>query len=283
MPIADRVAVERGPVRPPRPNRWRRRGAGFASLLRVPVCPLGRFVRGRARTLDDPAEQRHGLTIVLPGIQGRSFAEYDLALGLAAGGLAGRIMVFDWTSGWFFRAVRHLRSHMLHETGGRDVAALITDHRRRFPSAPVRVLGYSGGASVALKGLERLPPGRTATRTVLLAPACSSRVNAAALADRCDEGIDAICSPLDWPILVGLLTTLGTTDGLHRPGAGWRGFDNPDAPNGAFREHHWRPEWFGVFHYGGHFGCVNRVFAAERLAPLLLETQASGGRQPPPR
>ena len=279
MPNADDVAVEPAPPPPPRPNRWRRRGVGFASLMRVPVCPLGRFVRGRAKKLDDPAEQRRGLTVILPGIQGRSFAEYDLALGLAAGGVAGRIAVFDWTSGWFFRAVDHLRNRTLHEAGGRDLAATIVEHRERFPSAPVRVLGYSGGASIALKGLARLPPGVTVTRTVLLAPACSARVNAAALADRCDEGIDAICSRLDWPILVGLLTALGTTDGRHRPGAGWRGFDVADAAGGSFREHHWRPEWCRAFHYGGHFGCVNRIFAAERLAPLLL-SKASGGRHP---
>ncbi|QDT16278.1 hypothetical protein [Alienimonas californiensis] len=263
----------------PWPSRWRRRGAGWASLLRVPVCPVGRLIRGRAPALDDPAAQRQGLTIVLPGIQGRSFAEYDLAVGLAQGGVPGRITVVDWTSGWFFRAFWHLRDVAMHEAGGEEVANLVAEHRRLYPHAPVYVVGYSGGASVALHGLARLPAGTTATRTLLLAPACSPPIDAAALADRCDHGIDAVCSRLDVPILVGLLTTLGTTDGRHRPGAGWGGFERTDVP--AFREHHWRPGWVRRFHYGGHFGAVNRVFAAEALAPLLLSHRASEGAPAP--
>ncbi|MFH5805708.1 hypothetical protein [Alienimonas sp. DA493] len=263
------------PASSPWPNRWRRRGAGWASLLRVPVCPVGRWVQGRARALDDPAAQKDGLTIVLPGIQGRSFAEYDLAVGLAWGGLPGRIAVVDWTSGWFFRAFLHLRDTAMHEAGGEEAARLVTEHRRLHPDAPVTVIGYSGGAAVALHALSRLPAGVRATRTLLIAPACSAPTDAAALADRCEQGVDVICSRLDVPILVGLLVALGTTDGRHRPGAGWGGFEKADAP--GFREHHWRPAWTGRFHYGGHFGAVNRVFAAEALAPLLLSSGASGG------
>ena len=250
----------------PYPDRLRRLGVGLASLLRIPVCPLGRFVRGAERRLDDPALQPAGLTLILPGIQGRSFAEYDLALGLAAGGVRGRIAVFDWTTGWFVRCVEHLRRTELHDEGGRALAARIVEHRRRYPAAPLHIVGYSGGASVSLNGLAHLPPGITVTRCVLLAPACSPRTDAAALADRCERGMDSVGSRLDWAVLGGLLTVLGTTDGRHAPAAGWAGFA---AGGPGFRERRWRPGWARAFHYGGHFGCVNRVFAAERLAPLL--------------
>ena len=269
MTPADPDALPFGP--PPWPNRWRRRGAGWASLLRVPVCPLGRFVHGRASQLDDSARQSEGLTIVLPGIQGRSFAEYDLAVGLAQGGLRGRITTLDWTTGWFFRAVHHLRHVPMHEAGGERTARLIREHRRRFPESPIYLLGYSGGASVALHALARLPEGERITRAVLLAPACSATVDAAALADRCEDGVDAFCSRLDWPILGGLLLALGTTDGRHAFAAGLTGFERSPTDRGAFRERHWERAWLRQFHYGGHFGVVNRVFAAERLAPLLTK------------
>ena len=245
---------------------WRRAGVGVASLLRVPVCPLGRFVRGPEARLDDPAKQADGLTLILPGIQGRSFAEYDLALGLAAGGIPGRICVFDWTTGWFVRCVEHLRRRDLHEAGGQALAARVTEHRRRFPHAFVTVIGYSGGAWVALRGLHHLPPGMTVTRAVLLAPACSPPVDAAALSNRCVKGIDAFVSRADWVVLGLILTVLGCCDGPHRPAAGWGGFT---AVRGGLRERRWRPAWARAFHYGGHFGCVNRVFAAEVLAPLV--------------
>ena len=232
----------------------------------MPVCPLGRFVSGPADRLDDPERQSAGLTLILPGIQGRSFAESDLALGLAAGGVPGRIAVYDWTTGWFVRAVEHLRRRDLHAAGAAGLAARITEHRRRFPAAPVRVIGYSGGASVALLGLSALPAGVTVTRAVLLAAACSPHVDVAGPAGRCEEGLDAVGSRLDWPVLGGLLTVLGTTDGRHRPAAGWSRFP----PTPGLREYRWRPGWARSFHSGGHFGAVNRVFAAERLAPLLL-------------
>ncbi|NNJ25853.1 hypothetical protein [Alienimonas chondri] len=233
-------------------------------------------MEGRAQRLNDPAFQQAGLTLILPGIQSRSFAEADLALGLADGGLTGRIEVLDWTTGWFFRAVRHLWDVEMHEAGGAEAARRIVDHRERFPAAPVSIVGYSGGASVALHALRRLPAGVTATRTVLLSPACSPTVDAAALEVRCDEGIDSFCSRLDWPILVLLMTALGTTDRLRRPAAGWAGFERTDPADDRFREYRWRPAWVRDFHYGGHFGAVNRVFAAERLAPLLMERQRGG-------
>ena len=260
----------------PYPDRLRRAGVGWASALRVPVCPLGRFVRGAERRLDDPALQPDGLTLILPGIQGRSFAEYDLALGLAAGGVRGRIAVFDWTTGWFVRCLEHLRRRDLHDAGGRALAARVVHHRHRFPAAPLTVIGYSGGASVTLNGLAHLPPGVTVTRAVLLAAACSPAVDAAALVGRCDRGIDSFESRLDWPVLAAFLTAFGTTDGKRRPAAGWSGFD---AGGPGFRAHRWRPGWARSFHHGGHFGAVNRVFAAEVLAPLIT-FPSSGGRQP---
>ena len=226
-------------------------------------------MRGPEARLADPAKQADGLTLILPGIQGRSFAEYDLALGLAAGGVPGRVRVFDWTTGWFVRCVGHLRRRDLHEAGGQALAARVTEHRRRFPGAPVTVVGYSGGAWVTLRGLHHLPPGVTVTRAVLLAPACSPPVDAAALADRCEAGIDVLVSRADWVVLGLILTALGCCDGAHRPAAGWAGFASV---RGGLRERRWRPAWARAFHYGGHFGCVNRVFAAEVLAPLVTQS-----------
>jgi hypothetical protein len=75
---------------------------------------------------------------------------------------------------------------------------------------------------------------------------------------------------------------LGTVDGRHAVSAGCIGFSLPTAANREVRELYrlrlrqcrYSPAKVRQFHLGGHFGCANRVFVAETVAPLLLEAAA---------
>ena len=78
----------------------------------------------------------------------------------------------------------------------------------------------------------------------------------------------------------------GTMDGRHTPAAGMIGFRPPAGLGAAGRELYatrlhevaFRPEMCAAFHFGGHMGATNRVFVAERIAPLLW----GAGRIDPP-
>ena len=266
----------------------RRIGRGLLGLALIPIFIIGRWVRGTARLLDDPAREADGLTLVLTGVQGRSFLEQQIALGLADAGVPGRIEVVDWTTGNPFRLIYHLRTRSFAAAAAARLAERIAEYRRSHPYEPVHVVGYSGGGYVALQILEALPPDVTVTSVTLLAPSCSPFLDVGPLAAKTELGLTHVRSPYDLLVL-GLLTAIaGTTDGWHSPSAGFIGFhpegivlpgEEPTGaatnPTGRYREMVYTVRWAARFHYGGHFGYANRVWACETLGPVLLGRRES--------
>lgn len=250
----------------------------------IPVFPLARLFPSDADLLDDPAREADGLTLVLTGVQCRSFLEQQIALGIADAGVPGRIEIVDWTTGNPLRFIEHLRLRRRAAEMGEELAERVVAYRRKWPDRPVNVIGYSGGGYLALLLLEALPPGVRVTRAVLLAPSCSRVLDVEPLAARTEAGLTHFYSPFD-VLVLGLLTlVVGTMDGRHAPSAGMVGFQPPDStavesapvdlhPSQAdrFRETAYRFRWFRSFHFGGHFGYANRIWAAEILGRLLRE------------
>ena len=72
---------------------------GIVSSASSVVFPLGRWWNWRTAGLNDTARQQHGSVIILPGIDGRSLLNLNIALGLADGGVQSCIEVVDWTTG----------------------------------------------------------------------------------------------------------------------------------------------------------------------------------------
>ena len=92
---------------------------------------------------------------------------------------------------------------------------------------------------------------------------------------RTERGIWNFCSVGDVLFLgVGTLA-FGTFDGVHWPASGCIGFAHPTDPGPAqerqLRQIPYRLGMISQFNFGGHFGCVNRVFVAETIGPLLRE------------
>lgn len=259
----------------------RRIGRGLASWLLVPFFLLGRWFEGEAAHLDDQSREPDGLTLILTGIQGRSLLEQQIALGLADAGVAGRMQIVDWTTGNPLRMLQHLRGRHLAADAAEKLAQRVVEYRREHPDAPVQIVGYSGGGYVALLLLELLPPGTRVTQAILLAPSVSPYLDVTPLASRTEQGLTHFCSPFDFLVLGALTAVVGTTDGWHSPSAGLVGFHpeglelpgeqeiaSPEIVD-RFREYQYRFRWLGKFHYGGHFGYANRVWASEMLGRLL--------------
>jgi pimeloyl-ACP methyl ester carboxylesterase len=267
----------------------RRIGRGLLSWAMVPVFPLAPLLPSLASRLDDPARERDGLTIVLSGIQGASLLERQMALGLADAGVPGRIEIVDWTTGNPLRLIEHLRQRHRAAEQGIAVAERIVAYRRDRPETPVNLVGYSGGGYLALLALEALLAETRVSRSVLIAPSCSGRLDVSPLAERTENGLYLFHSPFD-VLALGLLTTVaGTMDGWYEPSSGLIGFDTArrDATPDPSRSRHpsqadryvevaYRWRWWRSFHYGGHFGYANRVWAGEVLGPVLTAPPGAG-------
>jgi pimeloyl-ACP methyl ester carboxylesterase len=223
-----------------------------------------------------PERLDRGYTIVLPGIWGAQPVDYGIVMGLKDADAQSAIELHDWTAG-ALRLVYNLRAIDRNRAEARKIAAKIIAYQDRYPGRPVHLVGYSGGAGVAVLTLESLPSDRRVTDAILLAPTLASDYDLRTAISRTTRGIQNFYSPLDVPILMVLTTAFGTTEGRHTPAAGAVGFQTPEgvdakdqrAYTAATPQHAYRFDMLWNGHTGGHFGWANRAFVARHVAPLL--------------
>jgi pimeloyl-ACP methyl ester carboxylesterase len=255
---------------------WR----GLVCSLSFLVLPIGRLCGGRLIKRVEPNRLDRGLVLILPGIEGQSFLNLSAMAGLLDAGLPYAMEIVDWTTGCFLLAIYHLRAWERNRRIARQIANRVVEFRRQYPGRPVWLIGHSGGAAMSLLTAECLPADLSLTGIVLLAAAMSSRYSCDAAIERTERGIWNFCSAGDvWFLGLGTLV-FGTFDGRHGPGSGCIGFAHPTDPNPAaacrLRQIPYRLGMVSQFNFGGHFGCVHRVFVAETIAPILREDAEKG-------
>jgi pimeloyl-ACP methyl ester carboxylesterase len=253
---------------------------GCQSILGVLLHPLGRFTGALLNDLRTPERRERGLVLVLPGIEGLSFVNQGIARGLADGGVEAAIEIHDWTTGVILLFLYHLRAWRRNVRQAERIVQRIVEYRQAYPGRPVYVVGHSGGGAMTVLTLERLPPEAAVTGAILIEPSISRRYDLSTALTRSSRGIWSFYSWLD-VFFEGIATSLaGTTDGRYGPAAGMLGFRPPAGLSESnqmlyrtrLHEISFRPEMVTAFHFGGHFGPANRVFVAERIAPLLKGT-----------
>ena len=241
------------------------------ALLSMQACGCSYF---RTTTVSRP---RDGLTLVLPGIEGESFINSNIAQGLVDGGVSGNVEVFDWTTGTALRSIEHL--HDGHRVFGEAIrlADRIEESQAQDPGRPISIVAHSGGAGIALTALEQLSPERPISSVVLIAPAVSSAYPIQDITDKTTSGIWSFYSPLDLQLTLGT-SIAGTIDGDYAPAAGGKGFDSQ--PHGLTQVPY-DPRMVIHGNLGGHLGATNRRFVREQVAPIVR--QAHLGTTPPLR
>lgn len=246
---------------------------GWLSCCSAPIHPLWRLgpLRRRLDPFRDPCRAKQGLALVLPGIEGQSLVNHDAALGVADTGFRGQIEIFDWTSGQFGVALRHLLDRDRHHREANRLAARIVEHRRRYPLAPVHLLGHSGGGAMVVLALEQLPADVDVDTATLLQAAVSPTRNLAPALARVGRLVN-VSSRLDWFFLGVGTSVFRSLDGRRGACAGFGGFHVPRGHETLYQhklvEARWSPGWARRLHFGGHFGCVNRHFVARHVVPL---------------
>lgn len=240
------------------------------------------------QNLSNPDRFQNGYTLVLPGIETASFANSNIAQGLENGGVTSAIEVYDWTTGNLALALYHLRNLDRNKLEAQKLADKIVDYQDRYPGKPVYLIGHSGGGRLTLLTLEALPPGRSITAAILLAPAVSPDYDLSTALSRTEAGIWNYYSPMDSFFLIAGTTVAGTIDGKHTPAAGALGFSEPEdfAPESRnlyetkLHQIGYNLEMATHGNLGGHFGSTWHQFSEDYLAPILLNPLSPGAIVP---
>lgn len=226
-----------------------------------------------------PERAEMGYTIVLPGVEGTSLQNINIARGLVDAGHPAAIEVRDWTTGSRALFVYHLMALERNRKQARAIADQIVAYQDQYPERPVTLIGHSGGAALAVLALEALPPERSVNRAILLAAAISPDHNLSTALAHTELGIVNFHSWGDVPHLVAGTLALGTVDRQHSISAGASGFQTPDHLTAAERHLYatrlvqvpYRLEMLKTFNMGGHLTPTNRKFVAEWVAPYVAE------------
>ncbi len=227
--------------------------------------------------LRDPRRYDVGLVLILPGIEGRSPLNYNLALGLDEGGVRSAIEIWDWTTGLPGGLVLNLVAFERNQREAARIAQRIARYRSDHPGRPVHLLGHSGGGGVAVLVLERLPQDVRITQALLLAPCIAPQYDLTAALRHTRFGIVNFYSPRDVALLKVGTSVFGRIDRTYGPAAGAVGFRLPAEATASLRRLYreklrqvrWRPELRAAGADGSHFGWTSRRFAREYLAELI--------------
>ena len=271
------------------PLRHEGRGVRIAActLLAAGAALIGGC--GSLEHLRTPQRMQRGWVVILPGIEGPSILNRNLAVGLDEGGVDCAIEVYNWSSGLLGGPLRNLMDLDRNLAEARTVALWIERYDRAYPDRPVVLIGHSGGGGVALLVLEALSIDRPIAAAMLLAAAASPEYDLRSAVARTQYGIWNFYSPYD----VGLNTgtkLFGTVDRRLSGSAGAVGFRLPAfLPEAArpsyFRKVHqvrWQEEMRRSGNLGGHLGWTWPAFARSDLAPLIRDLLAHGGGAWPP-
>jgi len=223
-----------------------------------------------------PERLDQGYTIVLPGIWGSAPLDHGIVKGLVDADVPSTIELYDWTEGPLL-LVYNLRALAHNRIEATKIAGKIVAYQDRFPGRPVNVIGYSGGAGVAVLALECLPPGRRVRSVILLAPTLAPDYDLRGALAHADLGVHSFHSPADAPILMVLTTAFGTMEGRHTLAAGAVGFSVPQGVTENQRDQYtarvsqqaYSLDMLASGHPGGHFGWTSRAFVAKWIAPLV--------------
>jgi len=240
-----------------------------------------------------PERLEQGYTIVLPGIWGSAPLDHGIVKGLVDADVPATVELYDWTEGPLL-LVYNLRALAHNRIEATKIAGKIVAYQERYPGRPVTLIGYSGGAAVAVLALESLPPGRKVTNAVLLAPTLAPDYDLRTALNHTERGIHSFHSPADAPLLMAPTPAGGTMDGRHTGAAGAVGFSVPagvaanqrDAYTARVSQQAYSLEMLAAGHPGGHFGWTSPAFVAQWIAPLLhtpvaAETEIAARRDTP--
>lgn len=158
-----------------------------------------------------------------------------------------------------------MRAHERNVATAASIAAELAAWRRANPSAPLYVVGYSGGGGMAAL-TAALPDDVEIDRLVLVAPAVSPDYPLEReVLPHVREYVVSFASERDLQVGWGT-RTFGTIDGKNTPSAGAIGFA---VAHDGLLEHRWSSAEVPLGHAGNHLAYPGGCWQAARLLPAL--------------
>lgn len=145
-------------------------------------------------------------------------------------------------------------------------AQRIAAYADEYPGRPVTLIGYSGGAAIAVLVAEYLPEGCSIDRVLLFSSGLSAQYDLAPALEHCDHGMMHYYSPID-TLSLFFTNWLGTMDGFNTDPAAAVGFDF-ESP--AFTEWTWTEDMRALGNNGDHTDYLwNEAWLRVYVPPLL--------------
>lgn len=217
-----------------------------------------------------PERLDRGLVLILPGIEGEGALSYNIRTGLIKAGVSGALPIYRWgrpvpLAGPILNQMDVIGNRLI----AKRIAQYIVDYQDSHPSAPVYIVGHSGGGGIAVFTAEDLPPGRVIDGLVLLSASISKGYDLSKALQHCRKGIVNFYSDKDIGLLGVGTTVFGNVDGVRGPSAGLAGFDKSYS---KLIQIPWSKEMESAGNYGGHVDSTNPEFVKEYVAPWIIGT-----------
>jgi pimeloyl-ACP methyl ester carboxylesterase len=251
--------------------------AGLALLVPVLLATGCGVPLQSTAELRSPNRLSRGYTIILPGIEGRSYLNESIAFGLKDGGVPGGLEIYDWTVGGASTWLLNLRWTSHNEKEAARIALKIKNYQDMYPGRPVSIIGHSGGGGMAVLALEHLAPEHKIDSVILLAPALTPDYDLRKALTRTRSGIWNYYSKYDVGFLQVGTYTFGNMDGGHARAAGAVGFVKPwgmdrhghEVYDRLLHQQEFTPQMAESGHYGLHTTWAKRAFVSKWLAPIV--------------
>jgi pimeloyl-ACP methyl ester carboxylesterase len=248
------------------------------SMLNMALLPMA--INGCATPKPTPEQTQAGAVWMFPGIFGGDWSLAEARRGFRDGGVDRAIYSFDWER----LALIDFFPNLMDEPGNREragrCAEAIVEYAQNYPDRPISLVGYSGGAGVAVMVAEALPAEVHLHNVLLVHGAISPDYDLTAALQRIDGKLVNFYSSLDW-LMLGVGTSIfGTADRRHTDAAGKVGFElDKVAPDMRDREKVEQVPWqfaqFKNWHFGNHLNMIVYDWNKNVVAPYLKIPKAS--------
>lgn len=248
----------------------------YGLLGRVTPAVLWLCCLGGCGNPETPVDRLSGRQLIwlFPGVEGGTWSMREVARAIHDAGITADIRIHNWERP--LGIIRNLTAVERNRRSAQLIADWIVNYHRRYPDAPIDLVGYSGGGGMALMTAEALPPHMRVRNVLLVHPAVSPGYDLTPALQRLDGLLVNFWSELD-VVMLGVGTTVfGTMDRRHGASAGMRGFD----PDAAVTDPNLRPrliqrKWTWKAAHAGHIGlhlCIllyewNREYVVPYLTP----------------
>ncbi|MES2922662.1 MAG: hypothetical protein V4819_14005 [Verrucomicrobiota bacterium] len=223
---------------------------------------------------------KHGCVFYLDGAGGgtrkSNYAE-GVVGGMLAAGYRGGGELVSWETGKGLMADQDA-SVAYKRSKAKVATASIQSYRKKYPAAPVGLLGFSAGTAEAIFALEMLPETSQVDQVVLLGTSISRDYDMTEALKRVRHKLYIFTSTHDR--MLGVLMPLsGTADRkFDDPGAGIKGFVLPAGASAATRRLYadkivnipYSEDFRKDKNQGHHFDNVKEEFIRDHVAPLLM-------------